>query len=672
MIGLKRRVKNRELIKMGIFRKRIIRYPLLYLSILSVITAALLCVINIWIGLVYIVVAGALLYYGWTVEKIIYVETEKYIESLSFRMKKVGEEAFLHMPVGILLINDEYKVEWANPFMLNATNAESLIGENIFELSEGLASIAKPEELRETTVTIGEHKYRVYSKPEEKLLYFFDVTEQLEIETQYFDDRTVIAILFIDNYDEITQPMDDQMRGITNSTITSIINEWAAQYGIFAKRVSSDRFLAVLNESILTKLEQKKFSILDDIREKTLQKNLSLTLSIGVGAGTPSLTELGELAQSSLDLVLGRGGDQVAIKQPDGKLRFYGGKTNPVEKRTRVRARVISHALRDLIQESDQVFVMGHKNPDMDSLGAAIGVRKMAEMNRVDGYVILNFHELNGSVHRLMDEIKSKSGFYDKFISSDEALSMMTHKSLLVIVDTHKPTMVIDSRLFNRTEKVVVIDHHRRGEEFIDSPTLVYMEPYASSTAELVTELLEYQPKNAKITGLEATSLLSGIIVDTKSFTLRTGARTFEAASYLRTHGADTILIQRLLKEDIDTYIERSKLVQTVKFIKPGVAIAHGEDNRIYDSVLIAQTADILLTMKDVSASFVIAHRQDGLIGISARSLGEINVQLIMEKLGGGGHLTNAATQIEANSIDEVKGYLTNAIIEVLEGSNEQ
>ena len=333
---------------MGIFRKRIIRYPLLYLSILSVITAALLCVVNIWIGLVYIVVAGALLYYGWTVEKIIYVETEKYIESLSFRMKKVGEEAFLHMPVGILLINDEYKIEWANPFMLNATNAESLIGENIFELSEGLASIAKPEELRETTVTIGERKYRVYSKPEEKLLYFFDVTEQVEIETQYFADRTVIAILFIDNYDEITQPMDDQMRSITNSTVTSIINEWAAQYGIFAKRVSSDRFLAVLNESILTELEQKKFSILDDIREKTLQKNLSLTLSIGVGAGTPSLMELGELAQSSLDLVLGRGGDQVAIKQPDGKLRFYGGKTNPVEKRTRVRARVISHALRDL------------------------------------------------------------------------------------------------------------------------------------------------------------------------------------------------------------------------------------------------------------------------------------------------------------------------------------
>ncbi len=657
---------------MGIFRKRSIRYPLLYLSILSVVTAALLFYVNIWVGLGYIVAAGIILYYGWKVEQIVYIETEKHIESLSFRLKKVGEEAFLHMPFGIILVDDQYKIEWANPFMLNAAEAESLIGEEVFKLSDGLMAISKPEELKELTVTIGERKYRVYSKPEERLLYFFDITEQVEIETQYYADRTVLAILFIDNYDEITQAMDDQTRSMTNSTVTSIVNEWAAEYGIFVKRVSSDRFLAVLNESILEELEQKKFSILDNIRERTMQKNLSLTLSVGVGAGSPSLTELGELAQSSLDLVLGRGGDQVAIKQPDGKLRFYGGKTNPVEKRTRVRARVISHALRDLIQDSDQVFVMGHKNPDMDSIGAAIGVRKMAEMNKVDGYVVLNFQELNGSVRRLMTEIEANNNdLYSRFISPEEVLSRITHKSLLVIVDTHKPAMVIDSSLLNRTEKVVIIDHHRRGEDFIENPTLVYMEPYASSTAELVTELLEYQPKNTKITSLEATSLLSGIIVDTKSFTLRTGARTFEAASYLRTHGADTILIQRLLKEDIDTYIERSKLIQTVDFVKPGIAVAHGDDSRIYDSVLIAQTADILLTMKDVSASFVIAHRQDGLIGISARSLGEVNVQLVMEKLGGGGHLTNAATQMEANSIEEVKQYLTNAIREVLEGSNE-
>src|SRR5690606_5591318 len=237
--------------------------------------------------------------------------------------------------------------------------------------------------------------------------------------------------------------------------------------------------------------------------------------------------------------------------------------------------------------------------------------------------------------------------------------------------DTHKPSMVIDSRLLSRTDKVVVIDHHRRGEEFINNPTLVYMEPYASSTAELVTELLEYQPQNEKLLPLEATALLSGIIVDTKSFTLRTGARTFEAASYLRTFGADTVLIQRLLKEDVETYVARSKIIQTVEFPFAGIAVAHGEDSKIYDSVLIAQTADILLTMKDVGASFVIAHRNDGLIGISARSLGEVNVQLVMEKLGGGGHLTNAATQMEAQTIDEVKKYLYEAINEVVEGSNE-
>ncbi|WCH47823.1 DHH family phosphoesterase [Lysinibacillus sp. OF-1] len=656
---------------MGTFRKRPIRYPLFVLSIFGIVTFVLLCIWNIGIGIGYGVGFILLMAYTWKVEKIAFEETEKHIESISFRMKKVGEEALLEMPIGILLVNEQYEIEWSNPYMQGILNMESLVGEGIVDLSDDIYVLMKTEETNEATITLSDRKYRVYYKKEERLLYFFDITEQIAIEKQYYADRTVIAILFVDNYDEITQAMDDQPRSLTNTMVTSIVNEWAAEHGVFVKRISSDRFLAVLNESILTELEKKKFAILDTIREKTAQKNLSLTLSIGVGAGSSSLVELGELAQSSLDLVLGRGGDQVAIKQPTGKLKFYGGKTNPVEKRTRVRARVISHALRDLIQDSDQVFVMGHKNPDMDSIGASVGVRKMAQMNDVKGYVIINFDELNGSVTRLMNEIESKSDFYENFLTPEEAAGKMTEKSLLVIVDTHKPNLVIDEHLLKLAEKVVVIDHHRRSEDFIENPTLVYMEPYASSTAELVTELLEYQPKRAKINMLEATALLAGIIVDTKSFTLRTGARTFEAASYLRTNGADTILVQRLLKEDVDTYIERSKIVQTVQFVKPGVAIAVGEESKVYDSVLIAQTADILLTMKDVSASFVIAHRADGKIGISARSLGEVNVQLIMERLGGGGHLTNAACQIEAKSIDGVKKHLEEAINEVFEGSSD-
>ena len=665
------RVKNEELIGMGIFRKRPIRYPLIILTVLGAVAAILIMMWNVWIGATYILVYACVIYYTLRLESQTYLETERHIESLSYRMKNVGEEAFLEMPFGIIILNDQLMVEWANPFMLKVMKAETLIGHDIYSLSEDLHVFVNQEKKVEMTLTLHERKYHVFYKKEEKLLYFFDVTKQVEIEKKYFADRTVLAILFIDNYDEITSGMDDQARSLTNTMVTSIINEWAAHYGMYAKRFASDRFVIVLNESILEQLEEKRFSILDVMRERTMQKNLSLTLSIGIGAGSQSLVELGQLAQSSLDLVLGRGGDQVAIKQADGKISFYGGKTNPVEKRTRVRARVISHALRDLIQDSDRVFVMGHKNPDMDSIGASVGVRKMAAMNEVDGYIVVNFDEVKGSVGRLMKVLEEKTDFYNRFITPEEALSKMTSKSLVIVVDTHKPGLVIDDRLLSKTEKVVVIDHHRRGEDFILNPTLVYMEPYASSTAELVTELLEYQPKNEKVVTLEATALLSGIIVDTKSFTLRTGARTFEAASYLRTLGADTVLIQRLLKEDVDTYVTRSKIIQTVQFPYKGIAVASGEDSNVYDSVLIAQTADILLTLKDVGASFVIAHRNDGLIGISARSLGEINVQLVMEKLGGGGHLTNAAAQIEANSIDEVKKLLYQAITEVVEGSKE-
>ncbi|MEL4026886.1 DHH family phosphoesterase [Lysinibacillus endophyticus] len=657
---------------MDTYRKRLIRHPLMYLTVIGLIGATIISIWNIWFGLAYLLFYSIAVIYAWKIEKITFINTEKHIESLSFRMKKVGSEALLEMPIGILLINDKYIIEWANPYMSQVMDEESLIGEEMFILSEELYELTKSDDKREQTVTINDRKYKVVYKQEEKLLYFFDVTEQLKIESQYYADRTVLAILFIDNYDELTQGMDDQSRSLTNTIVTSIINDWASEHGIFAKRINSDRFLAILNEKILSELEKKKFSILDDIREKTAQKNLSLTLSIGVGAGSSSLIKLGELAQSSLDLVLGRGGDQVAIKQPNGKLRFYGGKTNPVEKRTRVRARVISHALQDLIIESDQVFIMGHKHPDMDSIGAAIGVRKMAQKNKVKGYIVLNFDELNGSVNRLMGNIEKNSDFYKYFISPDEALALMTEKSLVAIVDTHKPSLVADDRLLKRSDKIVVIDHHRRGEEFIKNPTLVYMEPYASSTAELVTELLEYQPEDEKLTKLEATALLAGIIVDTKSFTLRTGARTFEAASYLRTNGADTVLVQQLLKEDIDTYIERSKIIQTVEFLYPGIAVAHGQDNKIYDSVLIAQTADILLTVKDVSASFVVAHRPDGLIGISARSLGDFNVQLVMEKLGGGGHLTNAACQLNVDTIEHAISLLNNAIIDILEGRNEE
>lgn len=646
------------------FRKRAIRYPLAAVSLLGVLAAVFLFMFNFWVGLIYTVVFFALIGSSWKIEEQTYLDTEKHIETMSYRMKKVGEEALFELPIGIILLNDKQIIEWANPYAAQIFGEESLIGEELFELSDQFRSFIKDDVPEDLTMTVGERSFRLAYKPEDRLIYLFDVTKKREIESLYYADRTVIGILLVDNYDELAQTMDDQTRSQLNSLVTSLINSWGTDNGIFVKRVSSDRFIAVFNESMLNELEKNKFAILDDVREKTAKQSNGLTLSIGVGAGSPSLIELGELAQSSLDLVLGRGGDQVAIKRSDGKLKFFGGKTNPVEKRTRVRARVISHALRDLIQGSDQIFVMGHKMPDMDAIGAAIGVRKMARMNNVQGYVVVNFDELDASVNRLIDEIEQDPDLYDHFIHPDEVLSKMTDKSLVVIVDTHKPSMVIDERVIDRAEKLVVIDHHRRGEEFVQNTMLVYMEPYASSTAELVTELIEYQPKNEKLTMLESTAMLAGIVVDTKSFTLRTGSRTFEAASYLRTNGADTVLVQRLLKEDIETYVERSKLIETVEIMDGGVAIAKGENGEPYNSVLIAQTADILLTMQGVSASFVIAPRSDGKIGISARSLGELNVQRVMEQLGGGGHLTNAATQLTLDSVEEAEAQLKQVILD--------
>lgn len=656
---------------MGAFRKRPMRYPIIFFMLLFIVAAFIMSTNSMMTAAVFTLISLAVALYAWRTEKYLYDDTEAHIETLSYRMNNVGEEAFLQMPIGIVLLNETYNIAWVNPYMQNVIKEQSLVEEDVALIAPELSNFVKQDEQTERTVTIHERKYRVLYKKNERLLYFFDVTKQLQIETQYFEDRTVLAILFVDNYDEITSMMDDQARSSTNSLVTSILNDWAKEHDIFLKRISSDRFMAVLNRSILENLEEKKFPILDDVREKTQQRNVSLTLSIGVGTGSASLTELGQLAQSSLDLVLGRGGDQVAVKNPDGKLRFYGGKTNPIEKRTRVRARVISHALRDLIQDSDRVFVMGHKMPDLDSIGACIGVRKMASMNKVSGHIVVNFDELTGSVGRLMYELKANEELYTSFISPQDAQPLITEKSLLVIVDTHKPSLVVDPTILQHFEKVVVIDHHRRAEEFIENPVLVYMEPYASSTAELVTELLEYQPKHDKITMIEATALLSGIIVDTKSFTLRTGSRTFEAASYLRTAGADTVLVQRLLKEDIDTYIERSRIIQTVEFAAPGIAIAHGNEGEVYNSVLIAQTADILLTMKDISASFVVALRPDGQVGISARSLGETNVQLVMERLGGGGHLSNAAAQLPNQPLEDVIAQLKSAIFDVMEGSSE-
>ena len=651
--------------------KQRINIPFFTLLALAVLQLVVIVFHQWLIGVISLVFLVFILYYYRNEEKQYQKEMEQYISTLSYRLKKVGEEALMEMPIGIMLYNDDFQIEWANPFLASCFHEETLVGRSIYEVGEELIPFLKQGDSDTEIISFYDRKYKVVSKRSERLLYFFDVTEQAQIEKLYEAERTVVGVIFLDNYDEVTQGMDDQTKSTINSQVTSIINKWATDNGVFLKRTSTERFVAVLNESILVQLEKNKFSILDEVREQTSKHGMPLTLSVGIGTGLSSLPELGQQAQSSLDLALGRGGDQVAIKQTNGKVRFYGGKTNPMEKRTRVRARVISHALKELINDSDKVIVMGHRFPDMDAIGASIGIAKVAELNQKEAYIVLNNQEVDTSIKRLLDEVKGNDKLWEKFITPEDAYEISTSETLLVVVDTHKPSLVIDEKLLSKFDKVVVIDHHRRGEDFIEDALLVYMEPYASSTAELVTELIQYQPKRLKITMLEATVLLAGIIVDTKSFTVRTGSRTFDAASYLRSQGADTILVQKFLKEDLDNFVKRAKLIESAYLYKEGVVIALGHREERFDQVMIAQAADTLLSMSDIHTSFVLAYRTEDQVGISARSLGDVNVQLLMEKLEGGGHLTNAATQLKM-SLEEAEIKLKEVIDEHFDGGDKQ
>ncbi|MFS0559164.1 DHH family phosphoesterase [Terribacillus sp. 179-K 1B1 HS] len=653
-----------------IFKKPALSKHLIVTYILAVIL--LICVwFYEWkLGLPLTVLLALSFFYSILTEQRMQDQTEEYISTMSHRVKKVGEEALLEMPIGIVLYSENYQIEWTTPYM-NRFAEDTLVGAPLDELSNALLPAIKDEK-NEVWITLDDYDFLTVIKKEERLLYLFDRTKQLEIQNLYNEEQTVLAIIFLDNYEEMTQNLDDTAKSQINSRVTAQLNEWSRQKGLYLKRTSQERFLAVLNQRILKELERTKFEILDEIRGLITDQNIPITLSIGIGSGGQTLPELGELAQSSLDLALGRGGDQVAIKGEAGKVRFYGGKTNPMEKRTRVRARVISHALKELVKQSEQVLIMGHKAPDMDSIGAAIGILKIAEANDIVGHIVLDKQDIHIGVSKLMSAIQEDEELWEQFISPEEALDRVTKNTLVVVVDTHKPMLVAEERLLSKTEHVVVIDHHRRAEEFIEKPTLVYMEPYASSTAELVTELLDYQPKKLRLSTLEASALLAGIIVDTKSFTLRTGSRTFDAASYLRSKGADTVLVQRFMKEDLDTYVKRAHLIEHTDIYREGIAISAAEKGQVFGPVVIAQAADTLLTMDGVSASFVISEREDGRIGISARSLGQVNVQVIMEKMNGGGHLTNAATQIADTTVQAAKVDLKRIIDDYVEGRNEE
>lgn len=649
--------------------QRFYGYPRIALFVTIFIMLVILCWYSWSIGVIGFFVFAIIAYYAVRAEKTLADELESYISTLTYRIKKVGEDVLSELPIGVVLYDEELKIEWHNKHFLQLINGrDSLIGHRVAEVLPKLEQWIVEVEKEEGTIRYEDLVLHIISRPEERLLYIQDQTEYYQLQQKHRQEKNVFLQIHLDNLDEVTQGLDEQQRTLLISEVTKTLNEWAQPVGIYLKRTNSDKFFGLMSEQSLHQLEENRFDILDKVRDLTKKNKIPVTLSIGVGAGTESLIELGEFSQSSLDLALGRGGDQAAVKRSFGKITFYGGKTNAVEKRTRVRARVISHALRDIIRESDQVFIMGHRGPDLDSIGSAIGVLKAVQVSHKKGFIILERNQETSGIDKLMKHIDEDPELLKAFISPSDALEKHTQNSLLVIVDTHKPSLVMEPKLLDSIARRVVIDHHRRGEEFIAEPLLVYMEPYASSTSELVTELLEYQSKQIEMKKIEATAMLAGIVVDTKSFAFRTGSRTFEAASYLRNHGAETTLVQKLLKEDLDQFSKRSRIVESASLYRDQYAIAVGEVEEKYGSILMAQAADTLLTMNNVVASFVIGEREDGLITISARSLGDINVQVLMEKMEGGGHLTNAATQLEGISVQDALQWLKEVIDEHVEG----
>lgn len=599
--------------------------------------------------------------------------TNNYAANLSYRIKRGEQEAMIKMPLGIMLYDKDRQIQWINPYLQMYLHDKDIIGSSISSVDKELAKYIddaiKSNSKQNKIIKWGDRKFEMVVQDDLGVVYLLDITRYANIEEKYKQERLAIGLIFIDNYDELSQAMGDQNLTNMSSYVQTTLSKYAGQFNSYLKRIDEDHFILLTHMHDLAKMEDNKFSILDKVRTESSRKNMPLTLSIGIAFGSESLNEIADQAQSNLDLALGRGGDQVVVKQSGHEARFYGGKSNPMEKRTRVRARMVSQALVELFKGVDHVFVQGHRNPDLDAIGSAIGIVKIARIHGVKASVVLDVDHVNYDVGRLIAKMQAAGIDKDVFISPKDALEAATDESLLVLTDHSKYSITYDPELYKRLKnRLIIIDHHRRGEEFPENPMLVYIEPYASSTCELVTEMIEYQPQGGEgvLTDLEASAMLAGITVDSKEFSLRTGTRTFDAASYLRSIGADTQVVSELLKENIDNYLQRSHLVSTIDMIEPNMALLMGEDNKIYDPIITAQAADTALSLEHVDASLALTRRSKDVIGISARSMGNVNVQVIMEKLGGGGHLSNAATQIKGVTVEEAKDKLLAAINEYL------
>ncbi len=495
-------------------------------------------------------------------------------------------------------------------------------------------------------------------------VYLFDETKLSHYIRENEEQRLVTGLVYIDNYDEALDSIEDVKRSLLVALIDRKVNKYFAEIDALVRKIEKDRYFVVFKNKYLEQLREDRFSLIEDVKTVRVGNEMAVTLSIGIGGGGDSYAQNYEYAHMSIDLALGRGGDQVVVREGED-VCYYGGKTQQVERNTRVKARVKAHALREIIQSKEHVIVMGHSISDVDCLGAAVGVYCAARMLGKKAQIVVN--EVTSSLRPLVDGFSMEKGYpADLFIRSDEAMLLTNRDTLLMVVDVNRPSHTECPELLRRTDTVCVFDHHRQGSEIIEGPVLSYVEPYASSACEMIAEVLQYFPENIKLEPHEADCIYAGILIDTNNFMTKTGVRTFEAAAYLRRAGAEVTRVRKMLRNDMSAYKARAEAVRHAEVYRGCFAISIcPADNVESPTIVCAQAANELLNIVGIKASFVLTKYQSK-IYVSSRSIDEINVQLIMERLGGGGHLSVAGAQLTDCSVMQAKHIIEDTIDEML------
>ena len=604
-------------------------------------------------------------------------EISETLQDLTLTVDSAAKSTLINAPFPLVIVETDGSIIWkSSKFISEFANIDinNYIDDFILDIKiqidkrkdKSNKTIIKQVKIGEKTYNIisrfveSKHKDKKGSNQYMMTLYFIDETENVKLKKEYQDSKSCIGIIMVDNYEETMQRIEEEKKPQILAEIEKDIYDWANETNGIIIKSDRDKYVYIFEQRYLEKVKANKFSILDKIKEIEIQDSAQLTLSIAISNEGQTDKEKYKSALAAMDIVLGRGGDQAVIREND-KYKFFGGRAQEVEKRTKVKARIVAHALEKLIQESSNVVIMGHTNPDIDSMGAGLGIYRLVKSIGKDAYIADS--QTGITLQNFMENIIKEEEYKDVLLNQEMIEEKIDENTLVIVVDTHKYNYVEMPTIIEKASKIVVIDHHRRSTDFIEKATLTFQEVYASSASELVTELIQYTETKVELKTIEAEGLYAGIMMDTKNFTFKTGVRTFEAAAYLRKCGVDIIRVKKWFQSDLESYNKIAEIVKKAEIVDETIGISIYEEQNKDATLICAKAADELLTISDITASFVIGNLGEK-ICISGRSIGDINVQVILEKLGGGGHITLAGAQVEGMTIEEVKQELINRINE--------